>query len=196
MKTTTQRLFKPVEPAAYLMPISDHPEYSEICDQLRALEAAHAEKQRERQRLLARIRGEKTKRSTLERAQDLLRGGRVDAIPPASALLALDEEIAILRGAITTKTRELDAISSELSYAEAMRARPEYLSALNSMHAHLQAALDDYGRAASIPLRLHQRGFRVSSAIMPDLMPPSLRAVGNYELAAMRRELDAMEARR
>ena len=115
----SKRIFRPAELAGDdLVPLQQRSEYAEPLQELQALKSLHATKERERQKLLARARGERTKRTAEERAQDLLRGAKVDPTPVPDALAALDEELGILRAAIGEKTRQLDAISANLSHTE------------------------------------------------------------------------------
>lgn len=197
---TRQKLFRPAEPEApaggEILPLNQRPEYQEPLKELQALEALHAEKERERNILVRLARGEKIKRTATERAQALLAGGRIDPVTIPDKLAALDTELGILRDAISAKTRELDHIAGEIAFAESIRARPMYLNAMNEMYAHLRAAFSDYQRAVAVAGKLNNAGLRPSSAIFPDLMPPSLRGVQLYELQTMRRELDALEESR
>jgi hypothetical protein len=163
---------------------------------LQALEALHANKERECQKLLASVRGEKPKRTAAERAADLLKGGCVDPTPTPTpdVLVALDKELSILRQAICERTRQLDAIAAEISHAECLRLKPAFNAAMVRALEHLEQAVAAFPEGEGVADRLRKAGYRVSSVTMPDLAPPGIAALGMTELQRFRRALAALGA--
>src|SRR5437763_5527996 len=101
------------DPAALeIEPITNDPEYRAELDKLAALEARLRDTRARRDRAKARARGEKTTRSAIERARDLLAGGQVPSgAGPAAEVEACDqEEFEILRPAIAAQTARVDEL--------------------------------------------------------------------------------------
>ena len=195
MRTVAPKIFKPAEPIdGELIPLHQRPEYVEQREELEALEKLHSQKERERQRLLAKNRGEKTKRTAAERAADLLNGGFVDPVPAPDRLAAIDEELGILRSAIGEKTRALDVIASDLSHTECLRAKPQFDAAMVRAFEGLETAVAEFAEAESVANRLRAAGYRVSSVVMPDLQPAGIAGLRMNGLQTFRRALAEMGA--
>jgi hypothetical protein len=184
---------KTFQPAAVvdkeIKPINENPAYAVLLEDLQALEALHSTKTLERARLLARAKGARVRRSAAERAKDLIAGGRIDPVPPTSALEALDEEITILRDAIASKTRELDAVAADASYEAAQSLRPAFDAAMRDALAAMEATVTAFNNAAWLAARLQSAGYKVSSVVMPDLQPHGVRALAAVDLPRFRQEL-------
>lgn len=177
---TRQKLFKSIEPADDgLVPLHQRPEYAGPLEELQELERLHAQKERERKTLLARLHGQKTKRTAAELAQDLLAGGRVDPVSIPDRLAALNEELLILRQAITAKTRTLDEISGSLSYAESERLKPEFDRIMRTALSDMEKLHGTFAAAAQLANRLHRAGYRPSPILLSDLMPPAVAQLGD-----------------
>jgi hypothetical protein len=168
-----------------IAPISRHPAYAALVLELQKLEARHAEAERGRQRQLARVRGEKVKRSVAERAADLLAGGRIDPTSPADAVTALDEELAVLRSAIGEKTRQLDALVVDLSYEVSKDAKREFDEQMRAAYAAMEALAKAFTAAAHLAHRLRQAGYRPSAVLLPDLIPEGAMRLGDPSMVGL-----------
>jgi hypothetical protein len=178
-----QRLSRPTEPADQsgdeLVPLHQRPEYVEPLEELQELERLHSQKEAEQKRLMALARGEKTKRTAAERAKDLLAGGRVDPVSIPDRLAALNEELLILRQAITAKTRALDEIAGSLSYAESEKLKPEFDRIMREALAGMERLHGTFAAAAQLASRLHRAGYRPSPILLSDLAPPAAALLGD-----------------
>jgi hypothetical protein len=139
-----------------------------------------------RSRTQQRLRGAKPGRSVVERARDLVAGGRVEAISPAEDLRACDlEEFEILRPAIGEATRKLDEVHGDLSFPLCQRLKPQYgaalVAALYAME-DLSAALD---AAAAIRARVRAGGYAPLSTVLPDTIPVAALQLGNPAAVGM-----------
>jgi hypothetical protein len=177
-----------------LTPLGDRPEYSEPLQELQELERLHAQREADKRRLLARARGAKIKRSATERAADLLKGGRVDAMPLGPALAAIDQELAILRDAIGEKTRQLDVIATDFAFSESQKLLPQFNGHMRAALQAMEALSSAFNSAAGLADALRRNGYRPSSVLLPDLMPSAARVLGdldsqNSEAFRFRREL-------
>jgi hypothetical protein len=180
-----------------IAPLTQRPEYLAALRSLEELEKAHAEREAQRQRLLARARGQRTKRSVAERAADLAAGGRIDPVSLNDQLAALDIELEILRQAISEKAAVVDKVAAELSGPENLALRPQYQAAMRDGLEHMAAMLAAFRRAAALPAALVRAGYRPSSMIMPNLVPPAIAMLGDLndgwsQAWAFRRELQDM----
>lgn len=180
---TKQRLFRPTEPAEQsgdeIVPIQQRPEYAEPLQKLQELERLHARKERERKILLARLNGQEAKRTPVEMAQDLLAGGRVDPVSVSDRIVALNEEILILRQAINEKTLVLDKISGELSYAESQKLKPEFDRIMREALAGMEHLYSTFNAATNLARQLHTAGYRPSPVMLSDLAPPAVMQLGD-----------------
>jgi hypothetical protein len=147
--------------------------------ELQALEARHAQAELARQRQLARARGEKTKRSVAQRAADLVAGGRVDTTNPTDAVQALDEELGILRAAIGEKTRELDGVAADLSFAASQKCKPAFDATMRDALAAMEQLARAFTTAAYLAHRLRRAGYRPSAVLLPDLIPEGAMRLGD-----------------
>lgn len=172
-----------------LVRLIDRPEYAGLFAELEKDEKFLEKTEKERRRLLARASGKTTNRTAAEQMADLLRGGRVDPIPPGLALDAVDKELKICRQSIWEKTQALDAISADLSHAEGQRFKSAFNAAQVRAFEHLEQAVAAFAEGEGIADRLRKAGYRVSSVTMPDLMPPGIRALAMTELQRFRRAL-------
>jgi alkylhydroperoxidase/carboxymuconolactone decarboxylase family protein YurZ len=184
---------KSFQPAAVadreIKPLADNPAYADLLADLVELEKLHSTKTLERARLLARAKGVRVRRSASDRAKDLLAGGRVDPTPPSSALDAIDQEIEILRSALADKSRELDAVAADASYEAAQALRPQFDAHMRAALAAMESVVAAFTGAASVADALRSAGYKVSSVVMPDLMPQGVRALELVDLQRFRQEL-------
>jgi hypothetical protein len=162
-----------------LVPLVQVPEYAVPLTELGEDEKLHAQKEKERQRHLARARGETSKRTIEEQAAALRRGGRVDPIPPGFAIEALDKELALLRQSIGKRTRELDAISGGLSDTESRKRVPAFNAFMRDALAGIEQLARAYAGAAALADELRRAGYKPSSLHLPDLMPDEVRSLGD-----------------
>jgi hypothetical protein len=173
--------FRPAELVEGLVPLRERPEYADVLADLQGLERLHAEKEFEKKRILARARGQKVNRTAVERAKDLLAGGRISPTPPGPAVEALDQELDILRGAIIEKTRALDEIARDLAYAESEKVKLQFNEAMRNALAAMEQLSSAFGSAAALADQLRRAGYRPSAVLLPDLTPIAARALGDPE---------------
>jgi hypothetical protein len=162
-----------------IVPLTQRPEYQDALGPLQELEKAYAEREAQRQRLLARARGQRSKRSITERAADLVAGGRIDPVAIGAQLEAIDTELAILRAAISEKAETVDRVAAELSHPENLALRPQYEAAMRDGLEHMAAMLAAFRRAAALPALLVKNGYRPSSHVMPNLVPSPVAMLGD-----------------
>jgi hypothetical protein len=180
MSMNSKRSFQPAEPIE-LIPQHQRPEYAGPLEELQALEKLYSDKERERARLLARARGEKTKRTAAERAADLLKGGRVDPTDPVDAITAIDEELVILRQAIGEKTRKLDEISRDMSFSESEKVKPAFDAAMRDALAAMEQLAGAISAATGLADRMYRAGYRPSAVLLPNLIPDCASQLGDPE---------------
>jgi hypothetical protein len=180
-----RHFLQPAQSIDDLAPIVERPQYREILGELQALEALHSQKENDRKRLLARARGEKTKRAAAERARDLLAGGKIDPTDPADGITAVDEELAILRSAIGEKTRALDAVAIDLSYSESEKVKHQFDQLMRDALAAMEALAGAFGTAAGLADRLARAGYRPSAILLPNLIPEGAMQLGDPSVVGM-----------
>lgn len=179
MRTPVAPAVKATGEGAVIVPLAQRPQYRELRDEVSALEELYAAKSKERQRLLARARGEKVKRSASERAADLLAGGRIDPTKPGPAIEALDEELNILQGAIIEKSLLLDATANDLSFEESQKLKPVFDQAMRDALVAMEQLADAFKSAVDVADQLRRAGYRPSAVLLPDLIPDGARALGH-----------------
>jgi hypothetical protein len=131
----------------------------------------------------ARARGAKTSRSAAERAKDLLAGGRVDPTLPGPAIAAIDEELRILQDAISEKTRALDEIARDLSYAESEKAKPQFDAAMRDALTAMALLAAATSAASELASRLYLAGYKPSGVLLPNLLPEQAWQLGDPDKA-------------
>jgi hypothetical protein len=106
------------DPADMPLPkLDDDARYRAAAEELAALDRRFAEAEQRERVAKARQRGQQPSRPLLDRAKDLLAGGRIVNSSPADELDAAFEEQLILRKAINEKREKLTALRGELSFA-------------------------------------------------------------------------------
>jgi hypothetical protein len=163
-----------------LRPIDQDPRYAAALQKLVALEDRLRQTQSRREQAVARSRGERTRRTAPERAQDLLAGGRVPASTPAGELEAADEEERILRQAIVAQVAVLDDVRGDLTLAACRKLKPKHDAALVALLRSIEDAAAAIAASAEIHNRLIALGyFPVRQDILPAMYPPGLVALGS-----------------
>jgi hypothetical protein len=164
--------------AAAVVPMRERAEYIAALRPLQELERAHAEREATRAKLLARRRGEKSKRSVAERAADLVAGGKV--IPASDDdLRALDDELAILRNAITEKAQTLDNVARELSYTASESVKATFDASMRDALTTMTQLAAAFRQAIELASTLARAGYRPSAVILPDLIPRGAWMLGD-----------------
>jgi hypothetical protein len=167
----------PDEPA--LQPIDADPRYRSELEKLGALEARLRETRARRQRAQARGRGEKTQRSVIARAADLVSGGRVPPINLVTELEACTTEEEILLPAIAAQVAVLDDVRGELELAACNKLRAENDAALRALLRAVEDAYAAIAASAAVGNRLRANGYRPRGDVLPALYPPALVALGD-----------------
>jgi hypothetical protein len=163
-----------------IRPIEEDPHYAEALAALQGLEERLRQTGARREHANARNRGGKSIRSSLDRAKDLVAGGRVRPVNAASELEACDrEEFDILRPAIATQAAVLNDIRSELSLAACNRLRPEYEAAMVALLRAIEDGWAAIAAATNIGNRLRALGYTPRADILPALYPAALVTLGD-----------------
>jgi hypothetical protein len=185
------------DPAALeIEPAINDAEFRAELDSLAALETRLRNTCVRRDRAKARARGQKTTRSAIERAKDLLAGGQVPsgANPGAEVEACDQEEFEILRPAIAAQIARVDELRSALSFTAANKLRaPHEAALLRAYHAleDLAAAID---ATLVISTRLRAAGYDERYDVLPLLVPHVLAVHSRPDLTgsaawSLRREL-------
>jgi hypothetical protein len=196
---SSRKLTAPPQNADHaIVPLAQRPEYQKALAPLQELEKAYAEREKQRQRLLARARGQSSKRSVAARASDLVAGGKIDPVAINDQLEALDAELGILRVAISEKAEIVDQVAANLSRPENLSLRPQYDAAMRDGLHHMEQMISAFRRAAALPAALVRAGYKPSSMIMPNIVPPAVATLGDTsdgwsQAWAFKRELQDME---
>jgi hypothetical protein len=168
------------DPAAIAIDrIERHSAYREALSELEALEKRLAETELRRSKARARILGAKPRRNAIERARDLVGGGRIEPSNPAGEFAATREEEAVLREAIATASARLDSVSREISYEISKKFKGAHDAALIAVLRALDdlaAALDT---AAAVRARLRAAGYQPSPILLPELAPENTGLLGS-----------------
>ncbi len=163
-----------------IRPIDEDPRYRQEIEALAALEARLEQTQARRRRAQARNRGEKTSRSVVDRAKDLVAGGRV---PAANLVTELDacnvEEFEVLRPAIAAQTAVVDEIRGDLDLVACNQMRAQNDAALRALLTAVENAYAAIAASASIGNLLRSKGYRPLADILPAIYPPALVALGD-----------------
>jgi hypothetical protein len=146
---------------------------------LQALETRLGETEQRRKRAIARIQGARPRRSAVERARDLVGGGRIESSSAADEIAATNKEYAVLRDAIAAATGRLDEVVIDLSFAASQKVQAQHRAAFAATLqalADLNASLD---AAAAIRARLRSLGYVPSGVLLPALEPFGAAALGD-----------------
>lgn len=177
--------------------LQDSSEYLAASAQLAALRQRAEETEARRQRAIARMRGDKAKRSVTERASDLLKGGTIPAGNPADELSACNAEDKILFPAMAEAQAKIDDIASGLAFEMSQRVRDRHNDCLR---AALQAMAELHGAIAdalAIQNELRAAGHHPASHVLPLPIPHAAAILGspdnfNSPAAAFKRQLETL----
>jgi hypothetical protein len=178
-------------------PLAPRPEFQQVDVPLREDEKEYAAREKQRQQLLARARGQSSKRSVAERAADLRAGGRIDPVSINDQLSAKEAELAVFRLSVGEKKAAVDQVVTKLSIPENLALRPQYDVAMRDGFEHMVAMLAAFRRAAALPAALVKAGYKPSSSIMPNIVPQAVAILGNVDDGwsqawSFKRELEKM----
>jgi hypothetical protein len=166
-------------------PIDRHPEYRAALGELEELERRLEQAEQRRNRSRAQVLGAKPSRSPLQRAKDLVAGGTIPAIDPASEQAAAAEEQKILRAAIIESTAKLDAIARDLSFEVSARLQPLHTAALLAVLQALDRLSEALDQAAAVRARLRAAGYAPASTLLPALAPEGAELLGHSSAVGM-----------
>jgi hypothetical protein len=168
----------------HIPPIRENPAYKAIEAELLALEKRFAETESRRKSALARAKGAKSSRSAVERARDLVAGGRVQGKPNiADELAAIAEEDQILTTAIFEATARLNEIGANLSFEISQKHRAVYDAAMVATLRAIEDLAAAIGVSGGLLDRMRAAGYRPTSACFPDVVPAAVWALGSPDHA-------------
>ncbi len=170
----------PAAPEPEIRPIAEDARYNEAIEKLAALEARLEQTRARRRRAQARNRGEKTQRSVIDRASDLLSGGRVPAGNAVAEMEACDiEEFEVLRPAIAAQTAVVDEIRGDLDLVACNAMRAQNDAALRALLTAVENAYAAIAASAAIGNLLRSKGYRPLADVLPAIYPPAIVALGD-----------------
>jgi hypothetical protein len=162
-----------------ITPIDQDSRYAAELQKLQAIEDRLAQTRARRERAKARNRGAKVQRPALERAEDLVAGGRVPAMNAATEIEACDAEDEILRAAIIAQNVIIEEIRGDLSLAACEKLRSRHDAAMVALLRAIEDAWAAVAASAAIVNQLRQLGYTRRDDIIVAQYPPQIIALND-----------------
>jgi hypothetical protein len=104
-----------------LTPLEADARYRAAADDLAALAARIVEAEKRKKVAMARMRGQQSTASTVERAKALVAGGQIISLPAETELNAAEEELRILNAERMAREEKLKAVKGEIDFEDSKR---------------------------------------------------------------------------
>lgn len=154
------------------------PEYIRASDELAMLQNRLNTAEARRRKAVRKIQGKKSSASVMDRAAALVSGASIIPANPRGEIDAADEEIVILRVAISEKTLEINEIKERFSFELSQQFIAEHRAAfLDAFHGALAMA-DGFRRMFEIFDEIRESGATPNHCVLVDYMPYFARLAG------------------